>query len=119
MNLSRIAMLAMGLAPVARAQSADLFLTGGKIITVDAADRVAQAVAIRGDRITASCSRTGSGQARQPRAARRRGASGLTRARPWTTPNNRILSGYSGATTVADATHNADRPAVRVKVVAA
>jgi len=52
-NLSRIAMLAMGLAPVARAQSADLVLTGGKIITVDAADRVAQAVAVRGDRITA------------------------------------------------------------------
>ena len=25
----------------------------------------------------------------------------MTRARPWTTPNNRILSGYSGATTAA------------------
>src|SRR5690242_12207254 len=53
----------------------------------------------RGERITANRPRTGSGQARQPRAARRRGASGLTRPRPWTTDNNCILSGFSGATT--------------------
>src|SRR5579885_122122 len=36
-----------------RAQSADLVLTNGKIITVDARDRIAQAVAIRGDKIIA------------------------------------------------------------------
>src|SRR5215472_713584 len=43
--------------------------------------------------------RTGSRQARQPRMARRRVASGLTRARPWTTQNDYSLSGFSGATT--------------------
>jgi hypothetical protein len=36
--------------------------------------------------------------AREPRAARRREASGLTRAQPWTTPKNQTLSSYSGTT---------------------
>ncbi|HEY4131202.1 MAG TPA: hypothetical protein VGM50_11330, partial [Gemmatimonadaceae bacterium] len=39
---------------IARAQApADVVLTNGKIITVDAQDRIAQAVAIRGDKIVA------------------------------------------------------------------
>jgi hypothetical protein len=37
----------------AQAPSADIVLTNGKIITVDARDRIAQAVAIRGDKIIA------------------------------------------------------------------
>ena len=37
----------------AQAQSADLVLLHGKIITVDSADRIAQAIAIRGQRIVA------------------------------------------------------------------
>ncbi|MGH9887299.1 MAG: amidohydrolase, partial [bacterium] len=43
------------LAPIAglSAQTADLVLVGGKVITVDARDRVAQAVAARGDKIVA------------------------------------------------------------------
>jgi hypothetical protein len=55
--------------------------------------------ALRVDRMTAPCPRMRSGQARQPRAARRREASGLTRAQPWTNRNSHSLSGYSGATT--------------------
>jgi hypothetical protein len=51
------------------------------------------------DRMKAQCPRMRSGQARQPRAARRRAASGLTRAQPWTNRKNHSLSGYSGATT--------------------
>jgi predicted amidohydrolase YtcJ len=47
------ALLTIGFAMPARAQSADIILTGGKVITVDAADRIAQAVAIRGNRIVA------------------------------------------------------------------
>jgi predicted amidohydrolase YtcJ len=38
---------------IAAAQAADLVLFNGKVLTVDAADRVAQAVAIRGDKIVA------------------------------------------------------------------
>src|SRR5215831_13235631 len=49
--------------------------------------------------MTAQCPRMRSGQARQPRAARRREASGLTRAQPWTNRKNHSLSGYLGATT--------------------
>ena len=53
------------------------------------------------DRMKAQCPRMRSGQARQPRAARRRETSGLTRTQPWTNPKNQALSGYSGATTFA------------------
>lgn len=40
-------------APTLRAQTADLVLTNGNVITVDARDRIAQAIAIRGDKIVA------------------------------------------------------------------
>jgi hypothetical protein len=53
------------------------------------------------DRMAAQCPRMRSGQARQPRPARRRAASGLTRAQPWTNRKNQTLSDYSGATTAA------------------
>src|SRR5687768_14693275 len=46
-------LIALALPAVASAQPADLVLRNGKIITVDARDRVAQAVAIRGDKIVA------------------------------------------------------------------
>ena len=56
--------------------------------------------ALCADRMKAQRPRMGSGQARQPGAARRHEVSGLTRAQPWTNPKNQALSGYSGATTV-------------------
>src|SRR5271169_5019697 len=58
--------------------------------------------ALCADRMKAQRPRMGSGQARQPRAARRHEVSGLTRAQPWTNPKNQALSGYSGATTLTD-----------------
>ena len=51
------------------------------------------------DRMNALCPRRRSGQGLQPRPARWRAAPALTRALPWTTPNNHSLSDYSGATT--------------------
>src|ERR1700756_5482265 len=51
------------------------------------------------DRMAAQCPRMRSGQARQPRPARRRAASGLTRAQPWTNRKNQTLSDYSGVAT--------------------
>ena len=56
------------------------------------------------DRMNALCPRRRSGQGRQPRPARWRAAPALTRALPWTTPNNHSLSGYSGATTPSGST---------------
>jgi predicted amidohydrolase YtcJ len=51
--LAKLTVLLIAFAPTLAAQSADVVLTGGKIITVDRSDRVVQAVAIRGDRIMA------------------------------------------------------------------
>ena len=48
-----VALVMSALATTARAQSADIVLTGGTVITIAASDRVAQAVAIRGDKIIA------------------------------------------------------------------
>src|SRR5215211_7161226 len=55
-TLAGVAILAAAtIAPVVRAQqpTADLILTNGKIITVDEKFSIAQAVAVRGDRIIA------------------------------------------------------------------
>ncbi|MBI3568964.1 MAG: amidohydrolase [Gemmatimonadetes bacterium] len=54
-SLWRCAWLAtsLGLSSSARAQAADLVLFNGKVITVDSADRVAEAVAVRGGKILA------------------------------------------------------------------
>ena len=49
--------------------------------------------------MTAQWPRWRSGQDRKPRIARGHAVPALTRALPWTTPNNYSLSGYSGATT--------------------
>src|SRR5712691_2936874 len=54
------------------------------------------------DRMKAHCPRRWLGQGLQPRIARWRKAPALTRAQPWTTPNNYSLSGYSRATTYKD-----------------
>jgi hypothetical protein len=53
------------------------------------------------DRMTARRPRRRAGQGRS-RRRRWRAAPALTRAQPWTTPNNHSLSGYSGATSRCD-----------------
>jgi hypothetical protein len=48
-----VALIALAPAAAAARQQADLILVNGHVITVDAADRIAQAIAIRGNRILA------------------------------------------------------------------
>jgi plasmid maintenance system antidote protein VapI len=48
-----ILLLLLLIAPETRAQTADLILTGGRVVTQDAADRIAQAIALRVDTIMA------------------------------------------------------------------
>jgi predicted amidohydrolase YtcJ len=51
--LARIVLVAAFATSAASAQSADVVLVNAHVITVDSADRIAQAIAIRGDRIIA------------------------------------------------------------------
>jgi predicted amidohydrolase YtcJ len=96
----------------AQAQTADLVLLHGKVITVDSADRIAQAIAVRGQRVIAVGHRRRGAQARraQDATARPQGRAvtpGLIDAHIHFAPSGverytRLDVGYAAAKSITD-----------------